>query len=648
LLEDSDVSPFKVARQVQFRWPGPHAVGPGVEQYVEAVGRPTVLVFLFGFDNDEAAKAGADFWAHSMAEIFTEGGLDDVAVGESCWVSVSGSGAALVFQRGPFCVSVGVITDIASERSIITEIAQKLDGKIVGYLGSAQVNDAPGSDQPEESPSGAEYSVGPYTLTRTPAPEVLVRGVDVKGVAARHVPAFEPYREHTIGAWGTCLELRELPSDSMVMVEIQMAVYDSVLEAENQVLSFLCSISALYQKADDAKLRIGDSGNCWVSDRQAGSSVTFVRKNVLVVVSVYAANAPEEVRRIARAIDEDILTGTKAVELGQKVPGSTENYLANVKRLTKLYDFANWPGKDGGIRDGFKVDPSILPEGLVFKRIPVPGAGIDRATGLLSAGRSYVLTRGDGGGQLRIHVSVAETCDQAQGRLIQSLVNTQMRQPPLTPRGAEYGLDIGDICFARRGQDGNFQSVTWVRNNIFVRMWSGVDDMRPFVEPLARALDAGILKRPTFKTYVECASRPVITRVARVTLAGLEAGLAVKWQAVEVHDPQGEEVVLKDSRSVLRSRDSVGSVREWGGITFHIAVNESNLVGFPLPGAAEWKQNGPEPEEVNARINAFLKKFEQPSQSAEAPAGSQADLHWFFRGLFGLGNWLARLWRSIV
>ncbi len=462
LLADSDVSPFKVAKQVQFRWPGPEAVGPGVEQYVEAVGRPTVLVFLFGFDNDEAAKAGADFWAHSMAEIFTEGGLDDVAVGESCWVSVSGSGAALVFQRGPFCVSVGVITDIASERSIITEIAQKLDEKIVGYLGSASA-------------------------------------------------------------------------------------------------------------------------------------------------------------------------------------GSTENHLANVKRLTKLYDFANWPGKDGGIRDGFKMDPSILPEGLVFKRIPVPGAGIDRATGLLSAGRGYVLTRGDGGGQLRIHVSVAETCDQAQERLIRSLVNTQMRQPPLTPRGAEHGLDIGDICFARRRQDGNFHSVTWVRNNIFVRMWAGVEDMRPFVEPLARALDAGILKRPTFKTYVECASRPVITRVARVTLAGLEAGLAVKWQAVEVHDPQGEEVVFVPSQSVLRSRDSVGLVRDWGGATFHIAVNESNLIGFPLPGIAEWKQNGPEPEEVNARINAFLKKFEQPSQSAEAPPDSQAELHWFYRGVLGVCISLARL-----
>ena len=318
LLEDSDVSPFKVAKQVEFRWPGPHGVGPGVEQYVEAVGRPTVLVFLFGFHNDEAAKAGADFWAHSMAEVFAEGGLHDVTVGESCWVSVSGSGAALVFQRGPFCASVGVITDVASERSIITEIAQKLDEKIVGYLGRAQVNDAPGSDQPEESQSGAEYSVGPYTLTRSASPELLVSGVDLKVLAKRHLPEFEWYRSRIIGAWGTRATLRDLARESKV--DIRIAVYDCVREAENHALDALTSVSALSKRAIVANLAVGDSGNCWVSDRQAGSSVTFVRKNVLVAVSVYAANAPEEVRRIARAIDQDIVRGRDGVKLATMVP----------------------------------------------------------------------------------------------------------------------------------------------------------------------------------------------------------------------------------------------------------------------------------------------------------------------------------------
>ena len=48
--------------------------------------------------------------------------------------------------------------------------------------------------------------------------------------------------------------------------------------------------------------------------------MTFVRKNVLVAVSVYAANAPEEVRRIARAIDQDIVRGSDGVELATMVP----------------------------------------------------------------------------------------------------------------------------------------------------------------------------------------------------------------------------------------------------------------------------------------------------------------------------------------
>ena len=49
----------------------------------------------------------------------------------------------------------------------------------------------------------------------------------------------------------------------------------------------------------------------------------------------------------------------------------------------------------------------------------------------------------------------------------------------------------------------------------------------------------------------------------------------------------------------------------------HIAVSESNLVGFPVPGIAKWKDNAPNAEEVNAKIDAFLARFEHPARRGQ-------------------------------
>ncbi len=139
LLKQSEVAPYSLEAQVPHRWPGPQLQRLGVQQSLEAEGRPGLRVTVYRFDDEKAAMEGADFYAHSMAEVFRGGGLEGETIGESCWVSTSGYGAALVFQRGLFCAVVGVITDIASERGIITEIAQKLDKKIVRYLAQAEM-----------------------------------------------------------------------------------------------------------------------------------------------------------------------------------------------------------------------------------------------------------------------------------------------------------------------------------------------------------------------------------------------------------------------------------------------------------------------------------------------------------------------------
>jgi len=282
---------------------------------------------------------------------------------------------------------------------------------------------------------------------------------------------------------------------------------------------------------------------------------------------------------------------------------------SRVERLTAMYDFANWPGKDGLVRDGFKIGADVLPPELELVRAGDPRAYVDPDSGYLNVRRRYIITRADRTGRITVDVTVAGTCVQAQERLIGLLVNTSMAQPPLIPKGAEYGLDLSDVCFVLPGKDGGFTAAMWVRNNVLVRIAAHIDDMRPFVEELARALDAAISRRATFKTYAECVSRPVITGVARVTGSEEVQRLEVDWKAVETEVPQGEKVEYVPSHRLFPK----GKLKGRGWPSYQVAISESNLMGFPLSGAAAWKTNGPRGDKVNTEVDAFLKTVERPA-----------------------------------
>ncbi len=149
----------------------------------------------------------------------------------------------------------------------------------------------------------------------------------------------------------------------------------------------------------------------------------------------------------------------------------------------------------------------------------------------------------------------------------------------------------------------------WVRNNVLVRVSAQTIDIGASVEQLARALDAAISGRATFKSYAECASRPVITGVAKVSGSEEVQRLEVDWKAVAITAPQGEEVVYFPSHRVFAKE----RVRGRGWPSYQVAISESNLMGFPISRAAEWKTNGPRSSEVNAEVNAFLKTMARPA-----------------------------------
>ncbi len=393
-------------------------------------------------------------------------------------------------------------------------------------------------------------------------------------------------------------------------VRVKMARFDSREMAVAAAEFHLGLVAVPFEQGGLNGQRVGE--RCWVAQTPWGATVLFQLGPFCVLVGAPVA-APEErgvITEVARKVEAKISRrlAEEGLALGMPDLGGEERR----EELKALYDFAHWPGKDGPVRDGFKVDASLLPEGLVFRYVSLADPGVTAKGDWLGVYRWYEVTNVDGSGSLNIDVAVMETCAQAQERVIEVFVGSSKPQPPLFCRGGQYGLDLGDVCFAGRQRDGYFHSVMWVRNNVFVRMWASTDDLYPLVEPLARALDAAILQRATFKTYAECASRPVITAVERVT--GSEEGPRIEadWKAVELENPRQEEIRLWPFQI------------PGTGVIFQVAVSESNLIGFPLPGLVPWKWVSPGYEEKNATINAFLQKYQRPPPEAPAQGDEAA------------------------
>ena len=55
----------------------------------------------------------------------------------------------------------------------------------------------------------------------------------------------------------------------------------------------------------------------------------------------------------------------------------------------EVCDFVNWPGKDGAIRDGFKLDPAVLPAGLVLQSVSGALVRPEQRAGIAPVHRYY-------------------------------------------------------------------------------------------------------------------------------------------------------------------------------------------------------------------------------------------------------------------
>lgn len=233
-----------------------------------------------------------------------------------------------------------------------------------------------------------------------------------------------------------------------------------------------------------------------------------------------------------------------------------------VQYIKDIYDFQNWPGKDGPVRDGFQVTAGMLPATLRIGQVSPSWPHADRRTAAVSVSRDYRITTTNGDRVLTINLIVAETSAQAQEPIADFFAMCSIPQPPLVPRGAKCGLHLGDVCF------GGVRSVLWTRDNIYVRVRAKSKEMYPFVGPVARALDEAISKRATYEAYAECKSRPVITSSTRVSDPEERRRLPDGWDLkVEAKDPNGEKLEYTHMN--------------FAGQTIPVVVNESNLLTFP-------------------------------------------------------------------
>jgi hypothetical protein len=128
-----------------------------------------------------------------------------------------------------------------------------------------------------------------------------------------------------------------------------------------------------------------------------------------------------------------------------------------LEKIKEAYDFDNWPGKDGKLRQGIRlkgVDLAPYEIASVRDRLATSGETILRYR--VAGAKKHVFEVA-----VRVHDSVA----QAQEALVAFLGTCTVR----LPRGSDSGVAVGDMSFV--GKDGDaVRTIAFVRNNVFIRV----------------------------------------------------------------------------------------------------------------------------------------------------------------------------------
>lgn len=190
------------------------------------------------------------------------------------------------------------------------------------------------------------------------------------------------------------------------------------------------------------------------------------------------------------------------------VPVLADEFLDKAKQT---YDFDNWSGKDGKLKQGLNlkaVDLSPFTVASERNRLFTSGQFVFR----------YATTEGAAKQVFEVSLRVLDSVAEAQEELIGFLSTCTGK----LPKGDSMGLEVGDVCFAAKDGD-CYRRIVFVRNNIFLSLSlmpaakSAEAQIPPDISEIAGKIDAQIklaeeaekteeLKKPVISEFTAASS----------------------------------------------------------------------------------------------------------------------------------------------
>jgi len=136
VLDEKEVPELSLVNQIVFYWwKGERADGEvlsklGVAQSLRDSQGRLVLARYARFSDSSKARRAAEYYPKNVAAVFRKGlwkGWEKKTIGDSCWVAVASTQAALLVQKGTLCLLIGCHIDDAEEaQRLAFSLAQKI------------------------------------------------------------------------------------------------------------------------------------------------------------------------------------------------------------------------------------------------------------------------------------------------------------------------------------------------------------------------------------------------------------------------------------------------------------------------------------------------------------------------------------------
>jgi len=202
----------------------------------------------------------------------------------------------------------------------------------------------------------------------------------------------------------------------------------------------------------------------------------------------------------------------------------------SLEKLKELADFANWPGKNGLIREGVNLNKYSIPS-LSDASITSKGSQFyyqeaeDGVPALVHHTVHWEKIKGD---FLVVDLYIAESCDVIHEYAIQRFFYSSMPFELRVPKKDDPPI-AGEISFSGGRR--------FIRNNIFVEI-SPNGEMLNRIAAVAKDIDNLLLARPTASSAEEF--KPMIQRF-EIANSLVESNTTTKL-FLEVSDPKGSEL----------------------------------------------------------------------------------------------------------